>query len=87
MDKAYIPMRKTVLQWPHLKHIANELTPLQSCDIGLLIGYNCPLALAPLNVIICTENEPFAQKTELGWSIIALCNPHLDRQGSQSFIH
>lgn len=87
VDKAYIPTRKTALQWPHLKHIANELPPLQSCDIGLLIGYDCPLALAPLEVIIGTENEPFAQKTELGWSIIGLCNPHLDRQGSQSFIY
>lgn len=87
VDKAYIPTRKTALQWPHLKHIANELPSLQSCDIGLLIGYDCPLALAPLEVIIGTENEPFAQKTELGWSIIGLCNPHRDRQGSQSFIH
>lgn len=87
VDKAYIPTRKTALQWPHLKHIANELPPLQSCDIGLLIGYDCPLALAPLEVIIGIENEPFAQKTELGWSIIGLCNPHRDRQGSQSFIH
>lgn len=32
VDKAYIPTRKTALQWPHLKHIANELPPLQSCD-------------------------------------------------------
>lgn len=55
--------------------------------IGLLIGYDCPSALAPLEVIIGSENEPFAQKTELGWSIIGFCNPHLDRQGSQSFVH
>jgi len=87
VDKAYIPTRETALQWPHLKHIANELPPLQSCEIGLLIGYDCPLALAPLEAIVGTENEPFAQKTELGWSIIGLCNPFLDRQGSQSFIH
>ncbi|KAJ8411421.1 hypothetical protein AAFF_G00162290 [Aldrovandia affinis] len=32
-------------------------------------------------------NEPFAQKTELGWSIIGAANPHLDRQGSQSYVH
>ncbi len=33
------------------------------------------------------ENEPFAQKTELGWSIIGAANPHLDRQGSQRYVH
>lgn len=27
------------------------------------------------------------KKTELGWSIIGLSNPHLDRQGNQSFVH
>ncbi|KAJ8390170.1 hypothetical protein AAFF_G00110440 [Aldrovandia affinis] len=32
-------------------------------------------------------NEPFAQKTELGWSIIGAANPYLDRQGSQSYVH
>ena len=87
VDKSYIPTKETALQWPHLKHITSELSPLQSCNIGLLIGYDCPSALAPLKVIVGSENEPFAQKTELGWSIIGLCNPHLDRQGSQSFVH
>ncbi|XDV46694.1 hypothetical protein PO909_014534 [Leuciscus waleckii] len=48
---------------------------------------DCPSALAPLEVITGGENEPFAQKTELGWSIIGAANPHLDRQGSQRFVH
>ncbi|KAI7806542.1 hypothetical protein IRJ41_007791 [Triplophysa rosa] len=87
VDKAYIPTKKTALQWPHLKHIAHEMPPLQSCDIGMLIGYDCPSALAPLEVITGVDNEPFAQKTSIGWSIIGLCNPHLDRQGNQSFVH
>ncbi|KAL1279543.1 hypothetical protein QQF64_026216 [Cirrhinus molitorella] len=82
---AWRVLEERKLHWPHLKHIANELPPLQSC--GLLIGYDCLSALAPLEVIIGNENEPFAQKTELGWSIIGLCNPHLDRQGSQRFVH
>ncbi|KAJ8342685.1 hypothetical protein SKAU_G00326130 [Synaphobranchus kaupii] len=43
--------------------------------------------LAPLEAVIGGENEPFAQRTELGWSIIGSSNPHLDRQGSQSFVH
>ncbi len=63
------------------------MPPLQNCEVGLLIGFDCPSALAPLEVIIGGENEPFAQRTELGWSIIGLSNPHLDRQGNQSFVH
>ncbi|RXN12202.1 hypothetical protein ROHU_010228 [Labeo rohita] len=85
--KSYIPTKKTALQWPHLKRIAHEMPPLQSCDIGMLIGYDCPSALAPLEVITGGDDEPFAQKTNIGWSIIGLCNPHLDRQGNQSFVH
>ena len=63
VDKSYIPTKETALQWPHLKHITSELSPLQSCNIGLLIGYDCPSALALLKVIVGSENEPFAQKT------------------------
>lgn len=87
VDKSCVPTKSTALQWSHLKHLAHELPSLQDCDVGLLIGYDCPSALAPLEVIIRNENEPFAQKTELGWSIIGAANPHLDRQGSQRFVH
>lgn len=34
-----------------------------------------------------TTNEPFAQKTELGWSIIGAAIPHLDRPGSLRYVH
>ncbi|KAI2644971.1 hypothetical protein H4Q32_029724 [Labeo rohita] len=86
VDRSYIPTKKTALQWPHLKRIAHEMPPLQSCDIGMLIGYDCPSALAPLEVITGGDDEPFAQKTNIGWSIIGLCNPHLDRQEDIRFI-
>ncbi|KAK0152254.1 hypothetical protein N1851_006383 [Merluccius polli] len=87
VDKSCVPTPSTALQWSHLKHLAQELPSLQDCDVGLLIGYDCPSALAPLEVITGHENEPFAQKTELGWSIIGAANPHLDRQGSRRFVH
>lgn len=80
VDKSHIPTKGTALQWSHLKHRSNKLPPLQDCEVGLLIGYDCPSALAPLEVITCVENEPFAQRTVLGWSIIGLANPYLDRQ-------
>ncbi|KAG1968718.1 nek6 [Pimephales promelas] len=87
IDKSHIPTKGTALQWPHLKHLINKLHPLQDCEVGLLIGYDCPSALAPLEVITGGENEPFAQRTMLGWSIIGSANPHLDRQGNESFVH
>lgn len=87
VDKSCVPTNSTAFQWSHLKHLVHELPSLQDCDVGLLIGYDCPSALAPLEVIIGHENEPFAQKTELGWSIIGAVNPHLDRQGNQRFVH
>lgn len=64
-----------------------QITNLFKTAVGLLIGYDCPSALAPLEVILGGENEPFAQKAELGGSIIGSANTHLDRQGCQRFIH
>ena len=87
VDKSYVPTKETALLWPHLRNLADKLPPLQDCDVGLLIGYDCPSALAPLEVILGDKNQPFAQRSELGWSIIGSSNPHLDRQGSQSFVH
>lgn len=87
VDKSYVPTKETALLWPHLRNLADKLPPLQDCDVGLLIGYDCPAALAPREVILGDKNQPFAQRSELGWSIIGSSNPHLDRQGSQSFVH
>lgn len=87
VDKSYIPTSKTALLWPHLKHLANKLPLLKDCEVGLLIGSDCPLALAPQEVVTGGENDPFAQRTELGWSIVGSSNPHLDRQGNQRFVH
>lgn len=55
-DKSHIPTNATALQWPHLQHLTTELPPLQDCEVGLLIGYDCPSALAPLEVIMGDEN-------------------------------
>ncbi|XP_070412225.1 uncharacterized protein [Nothobranchius furzeri] len=87
VDKSYVPTKETALLWPHLQNLADKLPPLQDCDVGLLIGYDCPAALAPLEVILGDKTQPFAQRSELGWSIIGSSNPHLDRQGGQSFVH
>lgn len=51
------------------------------------MGHDCLTALAPLEVIMGGENEPFAQRTVLSWNIIGSANPRLDRQGNQSLVH
>ncbi|XP_045065112.1 uncharacterized protein LOC123482227 [Coregonus clupeaformis] len=77
-NRDHIPTPETAKAWSHLEHIADEIAPLQSCDIGLLIGYNCPQALVPRQVVAGEENEPFAQRTDLGWSVVGYGNPCLD---------
>lgn len=35
VDRSHIPTAKTALQWPHLTHLADKLSPLQDCDCEL----------------------------------------------------
>ena len=71
-NRSHIPTPEMADKWSHLKPIVNKLMPLGSCKVGLLIGYNCPRALAPKDVILPTGNEPYAQRTDLGWSIVGI---------------
>ena len=67
----HIPTPSTARQWEHLYHIAEQIAPKQDCEVGLLIGYNCPQALVPRQVIPHPENEgPYGLLTDLGWSIV-----------------
>ena len=75
LDRAHIPTCETAKRWSHLSNIALEMPPLLSCDVGLLIGYNCSAALAPRQTVIGNENQPYAVKTDLGWSIVGSLIP------------
>lgn len=68
--RSHIPTCDVARKWRHLKRIENEISPMQDCEVGLLIGYNCPQALAPREFISGSGSQPFAQKTDLGWSIV-----------------
>ncbi|XP_025999410.1 uncharacterized protein LOC113007157 [Astatotilapia calliptera] len=75
---SHIPTPRTARAWTHLEHLAEEIAPLIECDVGLLIGYNCPQALLPREVVPGKDNEPFAQRTDLGWSIVGCVSPCVD---------
>jgi hypothetical protein len=57
-------------KWPHLQRIQADLSNLLDIDVGLLIGYNCPAAMAPLESIVAESNEPYAIRTPLGWTLV-----------------
>ncbi|KAK5859400.1 hypothetical protein PBY51_020957 [Eleginops maclovinus] len=69
-NRTHIPTAKTAKAWSHLEHLQDDVAPLQDCEVGLLIGYNCSQALLPREVVSGKENEPYAQRTDLGWSIV-----------------
>lgn len=70
VNRAHIPSCETARQWNHLKVIVNEIPQQLECEVGLLIGYNCSKALAPKQVILGGEDEPYAVRTALGWSVV-----------------
>lgn len=75
-NRNHIPTPSIAKTWTHLSAIADKLLPLKDCEIGLLIGYNCPRALMPRDVIPPDDDGPFAQKTDLGWGIVGIDTNH-----------
>ena len=61
-EKTLIPTPETAKQWPHLKSLTSEISPIQDCEIGLLIGYNCLQALLPREIISGKDDQPFLRK-------------------------
>ena len=76
VNRNHIPTPETAHRWPHLQGIASDLMPPSDCEVGLLIGYNCPQALAPREVVTHPEDHgPYGLKTDLGWSIVGVMSP------------
>jgi hypothetical protein len=70
VNKSHIPTPEVAERWSHLRNLSTKIAPMQNCEVGLLIGYDCPAALAPIDVVRGTEDEPFAVRTELGWTVV-----------------
>ncbi|KAL7876824.1 hypothetical protein SRHO_G00034670 [Serrasalmus rhombeus] len=82
----HIPTCESAKKWAHLSDIADEIQPYKDCEIGLLIGYNCPRAMAPKQVILGGDDEPFAIRTDLGWSVVGR-SPAMDSPPLTSLCH
>ncbi|XP_032402158.1 uncharacterized protein LOC116709857 [Xiphophorus hellerii] len=87
VNRSHIPSCETARQWDHLKVIVNEIPPQLECEVGLLIGYNCSKALAPRQVILGGEGEPYAVCTALGWSIVGPTSSHNDSFSISTVCH
>lgn len=60
---------------------------LLDCPVGLLIGYDCPRALKPTQVISGKDHEPYAVKTDSGWSIVGSIAPNTCSRNVKWFCH
>ena len=60
-DRDEIPRPERVQGWPHLQQISKHIPAyMDSVEVGLLIGLNCPGAVRPRDVICGNENDPYA---------------------------
>ena len=44
-------------------------------DVSLLLGINCARAIKPREVIPGNDDDPYAQRTTVGWGIIGMVEP------------
>ncbi|XP_038055961.1 uncharacterized protein LOC119727951 [Patiria miniata] len=75
-NRSHIPTSEMARKWPHLEKLADLLMPSTDCEVGILIGYNCPRALAPCDVVPPVNNGPYGQRTVLGWGIVGIVDPN-----------
>ena len=70
VDRDEIPRPERVQEWPHLQQVSKHIpTYMDSVEVGLLMGLNCPGALRPRDVICRNENDPYAVRSLLGWYV------------------
>ncbi|XP_034382324.1 uncharacterized protein LOC117726257 [Cyclopterus lumpus] len=87
VNRAHIPTCEKAKQWSHLREIADEIQPLKDCEVGLLIGYNCSRAMAPRQVILGGDEEPYAVRTDFGWSIVGRFSQSYDSLTTSHLCH
>ncbi len=86
-ERSHIPTCETAKRWRHLEVIADKMPARMDCGVGLLIGYDFSRALAPRQVITGGDEEPYAIKTDLGWSIIGGTPLHVSSKDVTGLCH
>jgi len=72
-SSSQIPKPEVAKKWPHLIPIADKIAPFQpDLKVSLLIGNNVPRVVRPREVIFGGEDEPYAQRSLLGWGVIGV---------------
>ena len=73
-NRDHIPSKVMTADWPYLDPLKHKLVPKMNCEVGMLIGYDCPRALVPREVITSKDSSdgPFGLKTDLGWGIVGV---------------
>ena len=56
-----------IAHWPHLAGV--DLPLVNSSEVGLIIGQDCPEALTPIDIVRGGRGEPWASRSVLGWSV------------------
>ena len=80
-NRGHIPTCEMVESIPHLHKLRHHLLPMQDCETGLLIGYDCATALMPQDVIPAPYVAgPYGIKTDLGWSIVGTVRRDYERR-------
>ena len=70
-ERHLIPKVETVRKWPHLEAVSEQLPPyFPGAEVGLLIGMNCPRAIKPRDIVPGDDEDPWAVRTDLGWSVV-----------------
>ena len=70
-NRSQIPRPEVAAEWEHLRVIADQLMPYNpDTEISILIGNNCPRIVRPREVIVGREDDPYEQRSLLGWGII-----------------
>lgn len=86
-NRSHIPTPEMAVHWPHLQPMVHHLMPVSECEIGLLIGYNSPRSLAPMDVIPPVDEGPYAQRTALGWGIVGVIDSNGIEQDAVGVSH
>ena len=53
-NRDHIPVPEMTRKWPHLRKLETKISPLQDCDVALLLGINAFEVLDPKTIIRST---------------------------------